>query len=71
MEARLSPGLLFEADEVFFSGTPIKVLPVRQVEQRTFQVVPGPVSRRLSIALAEILAGRDERYRKWLFPVGK
>jgi len=71
MEARLNPGTLFEAEEIFFSGTPIKVLPVRQMEERAFEVVPGPVSRKLMNALAEILPGRDERFKKWLFPVGK
>jgi branched-chain amino acid aminotransferase len=68
LEARLSPGLLFEAEEIFFSGTPIKVLPVRQVEERVIQGVPGPVSRKLLTALVEIVAGRDERFKKWLFP---
>jgi branched-chain amino acid aminotransferase len=71
MQSRLNPGLLFEAEEIFFSGTPIKVLPVREIEDRVIQGVPGPVSKELIKAFAEIVAGRDERFEKWLFPVGK
>lgn len=68
LEARLRPELLFDADEVFFSCTPMKVLPVRTVEARELGA-PGPVTQRLYTAMEEILAGRDDRFRTWLFPV--
>ncbi|MGD2126638.1 MAG: branched-chain-amino-acid transaminase [Desulfobacteraceae bacterium] len=69
-EARLRPELLYEADEIFFSGTPIKVLPVRQIEDRQLADTPGPLTRKLSALMQEIVAGRDERFKDWLFPVG-
>ena len=37
----LSPGILDEAEEVFFSGTSTKLLPVSQVETRIFSEAPG------------------------------
>jgi branched-chain amino acid aminotransferase len=71
LEARLKPEVLFEAEEIFFSGTPIKVLPVRKVEERVLQGVPGTVSRRLSSALGEIIEGKNERFKDWMFPAEK
>jgi branched-chain amino acid aminotransferase len=64
---RLSQSLLDEADEIFFSSTSTKLLPVRQMEDRTLNKVPGPVTRELSSRMAVITAGRDERFKGWLF----
>ncbi|MDP1993242.1 MAG: aminotransferase class IV [Syntrophales bacterium] len=66
---RLSPGILDEAEEIFFSGTSTKLIPVSQVESRILSEVPGPVTRRLSARIEEITAGRDSRFKGWLFPV--
>jgi branched-chain amino acid aminotransferase len=66
---RLSPGLLDEADEIFFSGTSTKLLPIRQVEARILSGAPGPVTRSISARMEAITAGRDERFRGWLFPL--
>lgn len=68
-ETRIPPEGLYTAEELFFSGTPHKVLPVRQMEDRTLSPVPGPVSRLLSEVFTEILAGRDQRFKDWLFLV--
>lgn len=64
----LNPGALDEADEIFFSGTSSKLLPVRQVGERILDGVPGPLTRRLSDRMAAITSGRDEQFRHWLFP---
>lgn len=69
-EGRLPPELLDEAEEVFFSGTPIKVLAARKIEDREFRDAPGPVTKRFSALMAEIVSGRDKRFKNWLFPVG-
>ena len=68
-EGRLIPDLLDEADEIFLAGTPMKVLPVRQIEDRILENTPGPLTRELFTLFKEITAGRDERFKKWLFPV--
>jgi branched-chain amino acid aminotransferase len=65
---RLVPGTLNEAEEIFFSGTTTKLLPVRQVGERILEEVPGPVTRRLSERMAAITSGGDERFRHWLYP---
>lgn len=66
---RLNQGALEEADEVFFSGTSAKLLPVSRVESRSLSGSPGPVTSKLSARIEEITAGRDSEFRKWLFPV--
>jgi branched-chain amino acid aminotransferase len=69
-EGRLFPGLFFTAEEIFFSGTPMKVLPVRKVEDRVIEKVPGPMTKELFEAMRNIVSGKDERFKAWLFPVG-
>ena len=64
----LNPEALDEADEIFFSGTSTKLLPVRQVGDRILNEVPGPLTRRLSERMAAITSGGDEQFRHWLFP---
>jgi branched-chain amino acid aminotransferase len=68
-EGRLPPKRLYEADEIFFSGTPMKVLPVNQIEDRALDEAPGPLTRKLGNLVNEIVSGRDQRFRSWLFPV--
>ncbi|MBW1801694.1 MAG: aminotransferase class IV [Deltaproteobacteria bacterium] len=68
-EIRIQPEDLYQASELFCSGTPMKVLPVRKMENRVFEEVPGTITRRLSLLMADIVSGRDERFKEWLFPV--
>jgi branched-chain amino acid aminotransferase len=69
VEGRLPSELLFEASEIFLSGTPFKVLPVKRIEDREIEGTPGPYAQKLSALLDEIISGRDERFRHWFFPV--
>jgi branched-chain amino acid aminotransferase len=66
---RLSPDLLGTADEIFFTCTPMKVLPVKTCEKRALSPVPGPVTRQVSDLMAAVTSGRDRRFAHWLFPV--
>jgi branched-chain amino acid aminotransferase len=69
-EGRLRRDLFFEAEEILFSGTPIKALAVRQIENRVLEKVPGPVTGKLSALLEDIIEGKNERFKGWLFPAG-
>lgn len=69
LQGRLAPDLFFTSQEIFFSGTPIKVLPVRQINSRALEGVPGPIARNLFAAMERIVAGKDDRFKTWLFPV--
>ncbi len=68
-EDRIPLEALYEAEEIFLSGTPMKVLPVKKVADRVIPGTPGPVSKKLASLLEDIVTGRDERFREWLFPV--
>ncbi len=69
LEARLSPDLLMAADEIFLSATPMKIMPIKQIEDRIPGRVPGPTTQALSSLMGDIVAGRDARFKEWLFPV--
>ena len=68
-EGRLPPELFYEADEIFLSSTAGRVVPVRKIEDRMLEETPGPLTRKLLALMGEIEAGRDERFKDWLFPV--
>jgi len=70
-EGQLLPELLYEVDEIFLSGTLAKALPVRQIEDRLIEGTPGPLTREISVLMDEIVSGRDNRFKGWLFPVGE
>jgi branched-chain amino acid aminotransferase len=70
-EGRLRPELFFEAEEILFSGTPNKALAIRQIENRVLEKVPGPLTQKLSALMNDIVAAKDDRFKSWLFPIGK
>jgi len=69
VEDRLPPEIIYEADELFFSCSPMKVMPVRQIDDYVLEDVPGPVTRKMVALLADISTGKDERFKNWLYPV--
>jgi branched-chain amino acid aminotransferase len=69
VEGRLSAEMLFEAEELFFSCSPIKVLPVRQIEDHLLENVPGPLTQKIAALLDDISSAKDERFKNWLYPV--
>ena len=60
---------VIDADELFLSSTNSHVLPVSRIDDLPFDA-PGPVSEVLIAAMAEMLAGRHERSRRWLTNLG-
>ena len=55
------------ADEAFFTGSVIRIRPIRAIEGRPLgDACPGPVTRRIGKSLDDAYEGRDRRYRKWL-----
>ena len=68
-EGRLEPDLLNQAEEMFFSCSPLKVLPIRRIEDRELSEVPGPVTKKMAALLDNITSGKDTRFNNWLYPV--
>lgn len=69
VEGRLRPELIYEAEEIFFSCVPAKVLPVRKIEDRVLENAPGPVTQKMATLMDRIANGKDERFQDWLYPV--
>ncbi|MGD9057653.1 MAG: branched-chain-amino-acid transaminase [Desulfobacterales bacterium] len=67
IEKQLKPDLLAEADEIFLSSTPFKVLPVKQINDRKLPDAPGPVTHKIAELLNAIIAGNDDRFTNWLY----
>jgi branched-chain amino acid aminotransferase len=55
------------ADELFFSGTAVEIMPVTEVDGRTIgDGRPGLVTKRVQQAFFDVVYGRDASYREWL-----
>jgi len=67
VEKSILPDELFEADELFFTGTAAEVTPIREVDDRPIgDGEPGPVTRRAQELFQGAVSGRLEQYRGWL-----
>ena len=70
VEKRIARGELYNADELFFTGTAAEVTPIRSVDDR--EIGPGsrgPVTEEIQAAFFEVTAGERDGYDDWLDPV--
>jgi len=66
-EEKIHPEELFEASEVFLTGTTAGVWPVESIDDRKVGAsAPGPVARQLQAHFKKIVAGEDDDYLDWL-----
>jgi branched-chain amino acid aminotransferase len=62
---------LLNADEAFFTGTAAEITPIREVDgQRIGNGRCGPITAELQEKFFDAVHGRDDRYAKWMHPVG-
>ena len=67
VEAPISRNQLYDADEVFFTGTAAEVTPVTMIDGRPIGTGrPGPVSLRLAADYDRCTRGAAESFRSWL-----
>lgn len=60
-EKNITPFELFNADEVFFTGTAAEIIPVREINKRQINDgTPGPVTRRLMAEFARMVRDPKE-----------
>ena len=65
--ADITPAQALAADEAFFTGSLIRIKPIRAIDGESLgEACPGPITRRLGAAFADACAGRDPRYAHWL-----
>ena len=66
-ETSLTRASLYYADEVFLVGTAAEVTPLREVDDRPVgDGKPGPVTRMVQEAYADLVRGRMPEYDHWL-----
>ena len=71
IETDVTPEQALAADEAFYTGTHIRVCPIRSIDGEAMgEACPGPVTGKIRTALNHAYAGRDERYESWLTYVG-
>ncbi|MFN2389283.1 MAG: branched-chain amino acid transaminase [Actinomycetota bacterium] len=63
-ETSLTRADLYGAEELFLTGSATEVIPIREIDGRTFE--PGPITQTLQQRYADICRGRDEKYLEWL-----
>ena len=68
-DGQLKPELLFEAEEMFVSSSPFKVLPVKQINDHKLDDAPGPITRKIAKLMEAITKGEDDRFKEWLYMV--
>ena len=67
---RLELDDLLGADEAFFTGTAAEITPISEVDGRFIgHGGRGPVTRRIQEVFFDAVAGKDERFARWLHPV--
>jgi branched-chain amino acid aminotransferase len=58
---------LFEADEIFFTGTAAEVTPIREINDRPIgKGKPGPITQKISERFFEIIQGKSVDTHHWL-----
>jgi len=70
IEKRITRDEMYCADEAFFTGTAAEITPIRELDDRPIgEGRRGPVTERLQGLFFDVVAGRSERYAKWLTAV--
>ncbi|HZO60769.1 MAG TPA: branched-chain amino acid transaminase [Solirubrobacterales bacterium] len=65
VERDIARGELYQADEVFLTGTAAEIVPVREIDDRTLGE-PGELTQAIQKVFFDAIAGRREEYLEWL-----
>jgi branched-chain amino acid aminotransferase len=65
MESDIDRGMLYTADEAFYTGTAAEVTPIREVDGHEIGK-PGPVTKSIQEKFFSIVHGGDDSYMHWL-----
>jgi branched-chain amino acid aminotransferase len=64
IESNITPYQLFNADEVFFTGTAAEIVPIREVNKRQIgNGKPGPITKELIVAFQKVVTDPKEGVR--------
>jgi branched-chain amino acid aminotransferase len=66
-EKRITRDEVYVADEAFFTGTAVEVMPIRELDRRAIGTgKPGPVTQKLQAAYFDIVRNRSKPHGEWL-----
>lgn len=65
VEREIARAELYNADEVFVTGTAAEVCPIREVDDHAIGE-PGPITTAVQSAFFDAIHGRNPRYAEWL-----
>ncbi len=66
-ETDISPDELSGMDEAFYTGSFVKILPMKSIEgAKIGDKCPGPVTLNLTSAIKDIYSGKNKKFSKWL-----
>lgn len=61
---------LKNADEAFFTGTAAEITPIREIDGQIIGAGKrGEITEKIQTTFFEAVAGRDNRFQKWLYPI--
>jgi len=64
IERNIHRGDLYDADEIFFTGSAAEVTPIREVDFHEIPA-PGPVTKDIQTTYFQVIRGEIEKYEKW------
>ena len=65
METDITRGMLYNADEMFFTGTAAELTPIRDIDGYDIGK-PGQITKKLQEKFFDVVKGRDKTYEAWL-----
>jgi branched-chain amino acid aminotransferase len=67
VEGRLTRDQLWQADEVFFTGTAAELTPVREIDNRQVgEGSVGPITKKIQARFFDVVRGSDTSHPEWL-----
>jgi len=67
IEKRITRDEMYCADEAFFTGTAAEITPIRELDDRPIgEGRRGPVTEKLQSLFFDVVAGKSDKYRRWL-----
>ncbi len=65
IETDFARNMLYNADEIFFTGTAAEITPIRKIDSIEIGK-PGPITKKIQEKFFDIVKGRDSKYKHWL-----
>lgn len=64
VETNITLDTLYQADELFFTGTAAEILPIASID--THEIAPGEITEKMRNTYKKIVTGDEPAYRHWL-----